>query len=70
MRNNNKCADKSRESLWIASPVEEEKIRRSRECTQSRLEPTKKKVPSFLFFCLVLLRKWRQKKKRAFCFPA
>ncbi|KAL3498528.1 hypothetical protein ACH5RR_041260 [Cinchona calisaya] len=30
----NICADKRRESLWIASPFEEEKIHRSRECTQ------------------------------------
>ncbi|KAL3500627.1 hypothetical protein ACH5RR_039720 [Cinchona calisaya] len=26
--------NKRRESLWIASPVEDDKIRRSRECTQ------------------------------------
>lgn len=30
----NAWANKKRDSLWIASPVEEEKLRRSRECTQ------------------------------------
>ena len=53
----NTWLNKRRESLWITSPVEEEKIRRSRECTRG-WNPKGKKNPFLFFFWVFFLAFW------------